>query len=167
MIDCLEYALGRSDIPILWHSNCYAQYTSKEESERLQRKFLEHPEECKKYNEAPASSYATRSQAEPVHWNKIMHTLPKGKPKGALISCGVSKISKQPRLITIGPSPSCGRLWSDFSGSKVPSGVCILSKTKSPARSESDLDVQWTGSSMQRRNVKLLTWHMPGKGILF
>ena len=63
MIDRLEYALRRNDISILWHSNYYAQYTSKEERERLQRKFLEHADEWKKDNEAPASSYATRSQA--------------------------------------------------------------------------------------------------------
>ena len=63
VIDRLEYALRRNDISILWHSNYYAQSTSKEERERLQRKCLEHADEWKEDNETPASSYTTRSQA--------------------------------------------------------------------------------------------------------
>ena len=63
VIDRLEYALRRNDISILWHSNYYAQSTSKEERERLQQKCLEHADEWKEDNEAPASSYTTRSQA--------------------------------------------------------------------------------------------------------
>ena len=62
VIDRLEYALRRNDISILWHSNYYAQSTSKEERERLQRKCLEHAEEWKEDNEAP-TCHATCSQA--------------------------------------------------------------------------------------------------------
>ena len=62
VIDRFEYALRRNDISILWHTNYYAQSTSKEERERLQRKCLEHAEEWKEDNEAP-TCHATCSQA--------------------------------------------------------------------------------------------------------
>ena len=62
VIDRFEYALRRNDISILWHTNYYAQSTSKEERERLQRKCLEHAEEWKEDNEAP-TCHATYSQA--------------------------------------------------------------------------------------------------------
>ena len=62
VIDRFEYALRRNDISILWHSNYYAQSTSKEERERLQRKCLEHAEGWKEDNEAP-TCHATCSQA--------------------------------------------------------------------------------------------------------
>ena len=40
VIDRLECVLERSYISILWHSNCYAQYTNKDKIERLPQKFL-------------------------------------------------------------------------------------------------------------------------------
>ena len=123
----------------------YAQYTSKEESERLQRKFLEHANECKKYNEPTASSYATRSQAEPVHGNKCIFCQ-RENPKGRLSAVALAKF-RQPSLITIGPSQSCGRLWSDFSGGKVPCGVFAFFPKHSP---QQEVKLIWMCDELDR-----------------
>ena len=91
VIDPLDHVPGRSDISIVWHSNCYAQYicTSKEKIESEKRKFLASVDESHKVKGARVPSCTTCSQVEPVRWEKCMFCW-MGKPKGALISCQMS-----------------------------------------------------------------------------
>ena len=71
-IDHLEDLLKRNDDTcIVWHSNCYAQYTSKEKIQRLQQKG-ETSEELRHATRVPNSPRKTRSQVEKVNWSKCI-----------------------------------------------------------------------------------------------
>ena len=166
MIDCLEYALGRSDISILWHSNCCAQFRSKEESERrLQRKFFEHANECKECNHwAPASSYVTRSQAEPVHWNKYIFCQ-RENPKGRLSAVVSAKFRSSPVLsqpVRLRVADECDLI---SAGAKYHLACLHSFQNTVPSKKWN-----WSGCamswSMQRRNVKLLTREVDLEGYL-
>ena len=166
----LECALGGNYISILWHSNCYAQYSSKEESERLQQTFFEHADECaEKDTGAPASFYATRSQAGPVHESKCIFCQ---STKERLSSVVLANFRSSPShhnvrfrvagecdLVSAGAKyhPAC---LHSFQGS--------TEKILSSERKETDLHLTdcTMNCSMQRRNGKSLTWHMPEKGTL-
>ena len=63
VIDRLEYALRRNDISILWHSNYYAQYTSKEDVNVYSESSLNMPTNERKITKLLPRSYATHSQA--------------------------------------------------------------------------------------------------------
>ena len=63
VIDRLEYALRRNDISILWHSNYYAQYTSKEDVNVYSESSLNMPTNERKITTLLPRSYATHSQA--------------------------------------------------------------------------------------------------------
>lgn len=72
VIDRLEDLLGRNDDTcIIWHGNCYAQYTSKEKIQRLQQKG-ETSEELRPATTAHNSPRKTRSHVEKVSWNKCI-----------------------------------------------------------------------------------------------
>ena len=72
VIDRLEDLLRRNDDTcIVWHSNCYAQYTSKEKIQRLQQKG-ETSEELRHATTVPNSPRKTRSQVEKVNWSKCI-----------------------------------------------------------------------------------------------
>ena len=72
VIDRLEDLLGRNDDTcIVWHGSCYAQHTSKEKIQRLQKKG-EASEELPPATTAPNSPRKTRSHVEKVSWNKCI-----------------------------------------------------------------------------------------------
>ena len=136
------------------------------------QEFFEHADECtEKDNGAPASFYATRSQAGPVHGDKCIFCQ---SPKERLSSVASANFRSSP------PSHHNGRLQVAGECDLVSAGAkyhlaCLHSiqgsteKPLSSERSETDLHLtdcamNW---SMQRRKVKLLTRHMPRKGILF
>jgi len=72
VIDLLEDLLLRNDHTcIVWHGNCYAQYTSKEKIQRLQQKG-EASEELRLATTAPNSPRKTRSHVEKVNWSRCI-----------------------------------------------------------------------------------------------
>ncbi len=84
-IDRLDDLLGRNDdVSIVWHSNCYAQYTSKEKILRLQQKEVT-SEELRHATTAPNSPRITRSHVEQVNWNDCIFCQ-KENPKKRLSS---------------------------------------------------------------------------------
>lgn len=81
VIDRLEDLLGRNDDTcIVWHGNCYAQYTSKEKIQRLRQK-EETSEDLRPATTAPNSPRKTRSHVEKVNWNKCIFCKTKTKKK--------------------------------------------------------------------------------------
>ena len=70
VIDRLEDLIGRNDDTcIVWHGNCYAQYTSKEKIQRLQQKG-ETSEELRHATTVPNSPRKTSCHVERVNWSK-------------------------------------------------------------------------------------------------
>ena len=69
VMDRLEDLLGRNDDTcIVWHGNCYAQYTSKEKIQRLQEKGK--TSELRHATTAPNSPLKTGSHVEKLNWSK-------------------------------------------------------------------------------------------------
>ena len=94
VIDRLEDLLGRNDnVSIVWHGNCYAQYTSKEKILRLQQKEVT-SEEPRHATTAPNSPRTTRSHVEQVNWNNCIFCQ-KENPKERLSSVMTFQMSEQ------------------------------------------------------------------------
>ena len=95
VIDRLEDLLGRNgNLCIVWHVNCYAQFTSKEKIQRLQQKEVISEELRHAITATNTSPRKTRSHAEKVNWSKCKFCQDEN-PKERLSSVMTLKMSEQ------------------------------------------------------------------------